>query len=252
MISTMISNVFSLSLIIVPILFIVMFVLEQPVDDALALIGYNDTFIASFPFVRDQYLYLTATRKIANISVAHFHILDIAVWLSVFMSSARLATIFIFFKYFDIPFQRVSFILSHDKKSTFSAIPPIYRAWLVIVIIVAGFWPMTDIRFQVRVHEWFYVMREFPKVYFCLLSICYYVVSVFTSTICSYLIWKIFRERLLEDRLSARSILVSRYYRKVDTRGFRDNWSCRRWRWWLPGKWYFVGRARRRGGRFNK
>src|ERR1700730_10472047 len=47
--------------------FAAMFVFEQQTEEALRLVGYNDVFISSFPFIRDQYL--VASERLSEINI---------------------------------------------------------------------------------------------------------------------------------------------------------------------------------------
>jgi hypothetical protein len=79
---------------------LLMFVFERQVDNALELVGYDRNFISYFPFVRNLHSrFALYYRGAENLDIAHFHMLDVAVSLSIIVWGAWLSARIIFLIY---------------------------------------------------------------------------------------------------------------------------------------------------------
>ena len=146
--------------------FAAMFVFEQQTEDALRLVGYDATFISSFPFIRNQYL--IASERLNEINIAHFHLLDVAVWWLIILVGMRFLATTIFLKQYDDRYRYVRQILSRGYER---------YGWVVyfgVVMMVAPF-IVSNMQLVLSAPEFFLFVKYFPRTYFFMILFIYYL-----------------------------------------------------------------------------
>jgi len=78
---------------------------ERKADAILGLFGYSKEFASSFPFIKA--LYLNVVFTVARIDIGYFHILDVALWVSLVAWTIWLIVGIVLLKAYDPAFRRV-------------------------------------------------------------------------------------------------------------------------------------------------
>jgi len=68
----------------------VLFIFEPQVEAVLQLLRYDKNFVSHFRFIENQYRFLIDSGTFPDVSVAHFHMLEIAAWLAMAFASTVL------------------------------------------------------------------------------------------------------------------------------------------------------------------
>ena len=166
---------------------LLMFLFERQVDVLLRVFGYNDDFLSYFPFVQNMYLRFVLVKKTANISAAHFHILDLVLWLSVVVWGTCLVAVILNFKHYDDGFRLAVSRLSERYRGQ--------RSFLYIVWIFMLFGPIIlSIQPKPLANnpEFRLVLTYVPQFYFFIVAISYYFAACAWSMSILILIWKLF------------------------------------------------------------
>ena len=174
-----------------------MFVFEHSLDTALDhLVGYRNGFVSYFPFIRNQYLYLIKSQRMPNVDIAHFHILDVVIWIALLGWGTYLIVGIIFLKQYDDRFQKLSRVLAEIGLSTImGVISGSYCTIMFFFLLIIGLWIATDMPTLIRISEFNFMMTHFPRTYFCFISLLYYYSIAFIGMIGLNLTWKVFREK---------------------------------------------------------
>ena len=170
---------------------LLMFIFEQQVDNALGLVGYSGNFVSCFPFVKNLYFHLVSSNnRLANLDVAHFHMLDVALWLSTVVWGIWLTTGIISLKKYDNAFRLFLPLMSerYRGRRTF-----MYFSWIFMLSgpVILSIPPRTPLDNP----EILFVLTHIPKFYFLVVALSYYFCGGFGfSLLALFLIWKIFRQ----------------------------------------------------------
>ena len=149
------------------VLILLMFVFEQQVGEALGLIGYDSNSVSYFPFVKNMYLQLASSNRLASIDVTHFHLLDVVLWLSIAVWGSWLAAGIIFLDRYD-PMLGSGFSRLSERYRGRRLY--LYFCWIFMLSgpVVMSIPPRLD-NPEVR-----YVLTHIPKFYFFLVALTYY------------------------------------------------------------------------------
>jgi hypothetical protein len=109
---------------------LLMFIFERPVDGVLKLFGYDDGFVSYFPFVKSMYFHFKSSKKTSDISVTHFHLLDLALCLSIVVWGACLTAVIIHFKRYDDGFRIGLARISENYRKRSSVL---YFCWVLML-----------------------------------------------------------------------------------------------------------------------
>ena len=170
---------------------LLMFLFERQADDVLSLIGYNDNFVSYFPFVKNMYFHFIASKKTANISVAHFHILDVVVWLSIVAWGSYLAAGIIHLRLYDDGFRLGLARLSEQYRGRRLIL---YISWLFLLScpILLSIQPKP----LANNPEMLFVLTYIPEFYFFVVALSYYFCGGFLLSFSIFLfIWKVFHQK---------------------------------------------------------
>ena len=170
------------------VLILLMFLFERQVDNALRIVGYNDSFVSYFPFVRNIYFRLVSSHKLASIDAAHFHLLDVAVCLTVAVWGIWLALGVIFIKRYDAGFRVGLLYLLEGYRGRRVVM---YFSWIFALLapIIISLPP----RLPLDNPELLFVLRQIPGFYFFAIALSYYVCGGFLLGLSILiLIWKMF------------------------------------------------------------
>jgi hypothetical protein len=166
---------------------LLMFLFERQTNDVLRLAGYNDEFVSYFPFVRNNYFTFISSKKTASISVAHFHILDVVVWLSIIVWGAWLADGIFRLRQCDNGFRlAVARVLERYRGRRLI----LYITWLFMllgpIIVSIQPKPLAD-NPEMRL-----ILTYIPQIYFLVVALTYYICGGFLLGFSILLlIWKI-------------------------------------------------------------
>jgi hypothetical protein len=169
-------------------LILLMFVFERQVDSALQLVGYNDNFVSYFPFIGNIYFRLVSSHKLASVDVAYFHLLDVAVCLTVAVWGIWLMLGVIFLNRHGAA---VRVGLSYALEGYRGRRPLIYFTWIFMLStpIIMSIPP----RLPLDNPELLFVLRHIPGFYFFGIALTYYICGGFVLGLSLLLlIWKTF------------------------------------------------------------
>ena len=165
---------------------LLIFVFEHRVDGALRLVGYEEKFVSCFPFIRNMYFPLATSNKLGGIDIAHFHLLDFALWLTIAVWGIWLAV--------------GIFLLNHYDRGL-SRLSELYRGrWLQVYlswIFLLGCPVIMSIPLRTPLYnpELLFVLRHAPRFYFFTIAFTYYLCGGFLLTfLILLLIWNVFRK----------------------------------------------------------
>jgi hypothetical protein len=166
---------------------LLMFVFEQQIEHALELFGYNDDFVSHFPFLKNMYFNFVSSKKTTNISVVHFHMLDIALCLSIAVWGTCLTTVIINFKHYDNGFRLGLSRISERYRGRRLIL---YISWIFMlcgpIIVSIQPKPLAD-NPELR-----FLLTYIPRFYFFVVAQTYYLGGCFWSFSILILIWKLF------------------------------------------------------------
>jgi hypothetical protein len=166
---------------------LLMFVFERQLDDALSAFGYNDDFLSYFPFIKPMYLRFLSSKKTANIGVAHFHILDLVLWLSIAVWGTWLTVVTINFKHYDDGF-----------RLGLSRVSERYRGQRPFLYISCIFMLFTPVLLTIQPKplannpEFLFILTYIPQFYFFVVALSYYFIGGLLSMLILILLWKLF------------------------------------------------------------
>jgi hypothetical protein len=170
---------------------ILMFAFEQMVDNVLWAIGYDTNTVSYFPFLRDLYSHLRASPRIGDLNLTYFHILDIAVSLSILVWGVWLAIGILFLKqydaYFGVAVPRI--VASYERKRFV-----LYVGWS---LMLSSPFLVTYLLMQPKLThdpEIAWLITNHPKVLFFILAMMYHFGGFLISFTVLFLAWKIFRD----------------------------------------------------------
>jgi hypothetical protein len=167
------------------------FIFEQQVDNALGLVGYNGNFVSYFPFVKNMYFHLIASnRRIANLDVAHFHMLDVALWLSIVVWGTWLTAGIISLKKYDNAFRLFLPLMSERYRRRLRFM---YFSWAFMLLgpIILSIPPSAPLENP----EILFVLANIPRFYFFVIALSYYLCGGFGfSFLILFLIWRFFHQ----------------------------------------------------------
>lgn len=170
------------------ILILLMFLFERQVDIALRIVGYSDNFVSYFPFIRNIYFRLVSSHKLASIDVAHFHLLDVAVCLTVAVWGVWLALGVIFIKRYDAGFRvgLLDLLEGYRGRRVVMYFSWIFALSAPIIMSIPPRLPLDN-------PELLFVLRHIPGFYFFAIGLSYYVCGGFMLALSILvLIWKTF------------------------------------------------------------
>jgi hypothetical protein len=167
---------------------LLMFIFEREVDSALELAGYDRNFISYFPFVRNLYFrFVLYYRGAGNLDVAHFHMLDVTVLLSIVVWGGWLTAGFIFLKY-DNGFQLFCNRVAERFRGRELFL---YFSWIFalsgpIILSITPRVPVTN-------PEMLFLLTYIPRLYFFVVAIAYYFFGGFLYSLSIlFVVWKVF------------------------------------------------------------
>ena len=175
------------------ILFASMFLFPAQADSLLRPFGYDQNFISYFPFLRHLYSKLTSSDAIGPmVSVAYFHFLDVALWLSIILWSSWLIIGLCFLRQYDDFFRQGLSRLAHrmrDRRVAF------YVGWILLLssAFVVTYGTGEDRILQGP--EFVFVVRRIPAVYFFIVAILYYYSGLLWAFTIFTFSWKVFRQK---------------------------------------------------------
>lgn len=175
-------------------LFALMFLFPVQADGLLRLFGYDDNFISFFPFIRNLYLRLTSVPWIGQIDVGYFHLLDVTLWLSIFIWSSWLIIGLFFLRQYDDFFCRGLSRLADRTRDRGGRVAFYIGSILLFssAIIVTYASGQDKI---LRAPEFIFVIKRIPALYFFLVAALYYYTALFWSFTIFTFSWKIFRQK---------------------------------------------------------
>jgi hypothetical protein len=164
-----------------------MFVFEHQVDNALRLVGYDSNFVSSFSFLKNLYFHLSSSKRIVRLDVVHFHILDVVLWLSIFVGGSWLALGIIFIRKID---SRVRLGLARLSERCRGRRLIVFLSWIFMLSgpIVLSMPP----REPLDNPEILFVLNHIPQFYFFFIAQCYYFCGGFMlSLTILLLVWHV-------------------------------------------------------------
>jgi hypothetical protein len=133
---------------------------------------------------------LIASEKIEDINIAHFHLLDVAMWYLAIVSGVRFFTIFFFLKQYDDYYRcyQDSLSRSYERYGWRTYIGGLALLMLTPIAV-------SNMQFVMRDRELFLFVRYFPRLYFFMILFVYYYAWLICIEIGLLLVWKVFREK---------------------------------------------------------
>ena len=169
---------------------LLMFIFERQVDSALQLMGYDINIVSYFALVRDIHsrfvLYFDGAEKL---DLAHFHMLDVALLLSIIVWGAWLTAGIVFLKKYDNDLRLLCVRLFERFQGR--------RLFLYFSWMFALSWPIilsNTPRTSLANPEMLFIVNHIPKVYFFAIALSYYLCGGFLLSLSVLLIvWKLHR-----------------------------------------------------------
>ncbi len=148
-------------------------IFERQVDACLHLLGYDDRFVSHFGFIESQYRFLVDSRALPDISVAHFHMLEIAAWLAVAVAGAVLLSAARLIWRYEGPYQMFYDRLSEDDKTRLVLAVMFFLPLLAFVL--------SSMAAQSEARPYFSIMQHAPRAYFFMVAAGYGLFAWLTS-----------------------------------------------------------------------
>lgn len=172
------------------------FIFERQVEAALQLLGYGSNFVSHFAFIRNQYYYLINSGTLPNVSVAHFHMIEIATWLAVVVAS----TVFLPGAAILLWSDNAPYRLSYDMIVRLKAGKRLKLiCGFFILFPLAGF-VLSSMPTQSKAKPFFLIMKDAPRLYFFMLSAAYslfaWMSALSIMILCWLILWRGRTDRL--------------------------------------------------------
>ncbi len=190
MLRGVVRTAFQLSVIGGMLTILLMFVFERQVDNALELIGYDRSLVSYVPFIRNLHLrFVLYYSGVANLDVAHFHMLDVALLLSMTVWGAWLTAGIIFLKRCDDDFRLFCVRVWERYRGRHLALCVSWVFVLSCPVILS-----TMPRMPVTNPELLLMFTYIPRFYFFMIALAYFLSGglLFGLSIL-LLVWKAFR-----------------------------------------------------------
>jgi hypothetical protein len=192
------------------VLLTVMLLFAPQVDIAMRLLGYEADVVSYFPFLRIFYFRLLSYNLIPAAAVSYFHILDVALLLSLAVWGFRLAAGIIFLKQYDDLYLKLSRRLAETPRGR------LFCAFLGVIVLLQLPLGTTYLMIQPKVFsapEFVLLMAYLPAVYFLMFAALFWLSGFFVSELLLFLLWIVVRRYrpgvvLWRDRNAAMTDMV--------------------------------------------
>lgn len=171
---------------------VLLFPFEKQLNGVLRLLGYDDNFISSFPFLRHLYSRLTSVPWTASTDVGYFHLLDVVVWQSIVVWGTWLGAGIVFLKQYDDYFQKLPILASERTRGRPWVI---YLGWILVPLSAAVIAYVCGQEKSLRDPEIVFVLKRFPGFYFWIFATLYYFGAALFAGGALCAIWTIFRQK---------------------------------------------------------
>jgi len=189
MLRGVVRTAFQLSVIGGLLAIVLIFVFERQVDNAIELMGYDGSVVSYVPFIRNLHsrfsLYYSG---VANLDTAHFHMLDLALLLSLAVWGAWLMVGIIFLKRCDDDFRLFYARMWERYRGRHLALCVSWVFVLSCPVILS-----TTPRIPVTNPELLLMFTYIPRFYFCITALSYFVGGLLFGLTVLLLVWKTFR-----------------------------------------------------------
>jgi hypothetical protein len=184
-----VKTAFQLSVIGGMLAILLIFVFERQVDSAIELIGYDRLVVSYLPFIRNLHLrFMLYYDRAANLDIAHFHMLDLALLLSLNVWGAWLMAGIIFLKKRDDEFRLFCARVWERYRGRHLAL---YVSWVFVLScpIILSVLP----RVPVTNPEIRCILTYVPIFYFFTIATSYFLGGLLFGLSVLLLVWKAFR-----------------------------------------------------------
>jgi hypothetical protein len=170
---------------------VLMFVFEEQVDYALRWVGYDGNVLSNFSVVRGLHSRFALNYEgTASLSMAHFHMLDVVLYLTMIVWGAWLAYGVIFIRRYDNELRLFS---AHILERYRGRRVYLYLSWIFMLFgpIVVSIMPVE----RVTNPEILFILAHAPKLYFSFVALTYYFFGGFSwSLSILLLVWRLYRQ----------------------------------------------------------
>lgn len=177
--------IFRYSFILIPLIFFPMFLFAHEIDRALDLVGYDSQFVSEFPFIRGWYLRMTEFPATRNVELAYFHVLDLAMSLTIAVWASWLVTGIVFLKQYDHFFQIMG--------GRLLAPHPVQLSLSFITALALPFILYYGTGSSKIMHDIAWCITELPILFFTFVAFAYFVYGYIATFGVLFILWKIFR-----------------------------------------------------------
>lgn len=174
------------------ILFVLLFLFSQQIDHLLTVLGYNSDFVSYFPFLRALYAHLISSVRVAHLSTAYFHILDVCLCVSLAIWGGRLTAGVFFLRQYDGFYRGVSLAIARTPRLK------VYGGLLgAILILLTPFFLTWDLMRPdtLKNPETILVLNLLPSAFFLSLAVMYFFCTGVAVEVSLFLLWRILRQR---------------------------------------------------------
>jgi len=180
---------FQLSIIGGVLVIILMFVFERQVDSALGLIGYDRSVVSYVPFIMHLHLrFVVYYSGVANLDIAHFHMLDVALLLSLTVWGAWLMAGIICLKKCDDDFRLFCDRVWKRYRARYLAlcVSWVFVLSCPIILSVVPIVPVTN-------PELLLIFTYIPRFYFFTIALSYFLGGLLFGLSILLLVWTALR-----------------------------------------------------------
>jgi hypothetical protein len=159
-------------------------------DSALRLLGHEADVVSYFPFLRIFYFRLLSYNLIPATAVSYFHILDVALWLSLAVWGGRLAAGIVALKQYDDLYLKLLRRLAGTPRGQ------LFVLFLGAVLLVQSPLGTTYLMIQPKVFsapEFILLMTYLPAVYFLMFGTLFWFGGFILSELLVFLLWVVVR-----------------------------------------------------------